>query len=61
MSNQSKFSPEVYERAVRLVQEHRSGYLSLWATIEVHSAEDRLRAGHAAGLGQAQRDRQRHA
>lgn len=34
MSNQSKFSPEVCEHAVRLVQEHRSEYLSLWATIE---------------------------
>lgn len=29
-----KYSPEVRERAVRLVQEHRSEYPSLWATIE---------------------------
>jgi len=31
MSNQTKFSPEVRERAVRLVQEHRDEYPSLWA------------------------------
>jgi len=31
MSNQTKFSPEVRERAVRLVQEHRGEYPSLWA------------------------------
>jgi transposase-like protein len=29
-----KYSPEVRERAVRLVQEHRGEYPSLWATIE---------------------------
>lgn len=29
-----KYSPEVRERAVRLVQEHRSEYSSLWAAIE---------------------------
>ena len=29
-----KFSPEVRERAVRLVQEHRGEYPSLWAAIE---------------------------
>ena len=28
------YSPEVRERAVRLVQEHRGEYPSLWATIE---------------------------
>jgi transposase len=30
----TKFSPEVRERAVRMVQEHRSEYPSLWAAIE---------------------------
>jgi transposase-like protein len=30
----NKFSPEVRERAVRLVQEHRGEYPSLWAAIE---------------------------
>jgi transposase-like protein len=29
-----KYSPEVRERAVRLVQEHRGEYPSLWAAIE---------------------------
>ena len=29
-----KYSPEVRERAVRLVREHRGEYPSLWATIE---------------------------
>lgn len=35
MSKKSnRFSPEVRERAVRMVQEHRSEYASLWAAIE---------------------------
>jgi transposase-like protein len=35
MSKKSnKFSPEVRERAVRMVREHRGGYPSLWAAIE---------------------------
>ncbi len=34
MNNSTKFSPEVRERAVRMVQEHRGDYPSLWATIE---------------------------
>nr|WP_231691622.1 IS3 family transposase [Alcaligenes faecalis] len=34
MSKQSKFSPEVRERAIRLVQEHRGEYPSLWAAVE---------------------------
>jgi len=29
-----QFSPEVRERAVRMVREHRNEYPSLWATIE---------------------------
>lgn len=33
MKNQTSFSPEVRERAVRLVQEHRDEYPSLWATV----------------------------
>src|SRR5690554_6707422 len=31
MANQTKFSPEVRERAVRIVQEQRDQYPSLWA------------------------------
>ena len=35
MSKKSnRFSPEVRERAVRMVQEHRGDYPSLWAAIE---------------------------
>ena len=34
MNKTNKFSPEVRERAVRLVQEHRSEYPSLWAAVE---------------------------
>jgi len=34
MKKLNKFSPEVRERAVRLVQEHRGEYPSLWAAIE---------------------------
>ena len=34
MKKSSKFSPEVRERAVRMVQDHRGEYPSLWAAIE---------------------------
>ena len=34
MNKSKKFSPEVKERAVRMVQEHRSEYPSLWAAME---------------------------
>ena len=34
MSKSNKFSPEVRERAVRLVQEHRGESPSLWAAVE---------------------------
>ena len=34
MNKSNKFSPEVRERAVRMVQEHRSEYPSLWAAVE---------------------------
>jgi len=34
MEKSNKFSPEVRERAVRLVQEHRGEYPSLWAAVE---------------------------
>ena len=35
----NRFSPEVRERAVRMVQEHRGEYPSLWAAIESISAK----------------------
>ena len=34
MNKTNKYSPEVRERAVRLVQEHRGEYPSLWAAVE---------------------------
>lgn len=34
MKKLPKYSPEVRERAVRMVQEHRGDYPSLWAAIE---------------------------
>ena len=34
MKKSNKFSPEVRERAVLLVQEHRDEYPSLWAAVE---------------------------
>ena len=34
MNKTNKFSPEIRERAVRLVQEHRGDYASLWAAVE---------------------------
>ena len=34
MKKSNKFSPEVRERAVRMVLEHRGEYSSLWAAIE---------------------------
>ena len=34
MNKSNKFSPEVRERAVRMVQEHHDAYPSLWAAVE---------------------------
>jgi transposase-like protein len=34
MNKSPKYSPEVRERAVRMVQEHRGEYQSLWAAVE---------------------------
>ncbi len=34
MNQSNKFSPEVRERAVRMVEEHRGEYPSLWAAVE---------------------------
>ena len=39
MNKSNKFSHEVRERAVRMVQEHRGEYPSLWAAIESISAK----------------------
>src|SRR6476659_6542441 len=34
MKKSNKFSPEVRERTVRMVQEHKGDYPSLWAAVE---------------------------
>ena len=34
MNKSNKFSPEVRERSVRMVQEQRGQYPSLWAAVE---------------------------
>ena len=34
MNKSNKFSPEIRERAVRMVQEHRGEYPSLWLAVE---------------------------
>jgi len=34
MTKSKQFSPEARERAVRMVQEHRGEYPSLWSAIE---------------------------
>ena len=34
MNKSIKYSPEVRERSVRMVQEHRGEYQSLWAAVE---------------------------
>ena len=39
MTKSNKFSPEVRERAVRLVQECRAEYPSLWAAVESIAAK----------------------
>ena len=52
MNKSTKFSPEVRERAVRMVQEHRGDYPSLWAAVESIAPQDRLRTQHTTGLGQ---------
>lgn len=39
MTKTKKYSPEVRERAVRMVQEHRGEYPSLWAGVESIAAK----------------------
>ncbi len=34
MARASRYAPEVRERAIRMVQQHRAEYASQWATIE---------------------------
>ena len=67
----NKFSPEVRERAVRLVQEHRGEYPSLWAAVESIAPKigcvpqtlltwvnrDEVDAGQRDGLTTSERER----
>ncbi len=67
----NKFSPEVRERAVRLVQEHRAEYPSLWAAVESIAPKigcvpqtllewvkrDEVDSGQRDGLTSAERER----
>ncbi len=42
MNKSNKFSPESRERAVRMVQEQRGEYPSLWAAVESIAPPQRL-------------------
>lgn len=67
----NKFSPEVRERAVRLVQEHRGEYPSLWAAVESIAPKigcvpqtlldwvkrDEVDSGQREGLSTSERER----
>jgi len=71
MNKNRKFSPEVRERAVRMVLEARGEYSSLWATIEsiapkigcvpqtLHEwvRKHEVKTGMRDGVSQAERDR----
>ena len=71
MNKTNKFSPEVRERAVRLVQEHRGEYPSLWAAVESIAPKigcvpqtllewvkrDEVDSGQRDGLTTSERDR----
>ncbi len=70
MKKSNKFSPEVRERAVRMVQEHRGEYPSLWAAIESIAPKigcvpqtlndwvkrDEVDSGHREGLTTSERE-----
>ena len=49
MTTRNKFSPEVRERAVRMVGEHRADYGSEWAAMPVQGG-DKTSRWNAGGL-----------
>jgi transposase len=71
MNKTNKFSPEVRERAVRLVQEHRGEYPSLWAAVESIAPKigcvpqtllewvkrEEVNSGQRAGVATSERER----
>jgi transposase len=73
MGRRSRYSPEVRERAVRMVEEHLEEYGSRWAAIQsiapkIGCTDETLRrwvvqaqrdAGHRAGLTTSERERLR--
>ena len=55
MARPGRFSPEVGERAVRMVFEHAPAHESQWAAITSIAEKDRVRGRDAARLGSAGR------
>ena len=55
MRKSPKFSPEVQERAVRMVFDAKDQYPSQWAAIESIAGQDRLHGRDAAQVGAPRR------
>ena len=52
MNKAKRYSPEVRERAVRLLFEHEKGYRSRWAATASIATKDRVHAGDATHVGE---------
>ena len=61
MNRSKRYSPEVRERAVRLLFEHEKAYRSRWAADGVDRDQDRVHAGDATHVGETKCDRHRSA
>ena len=51
MNKRTRYSPEVRERAVRMVLEHERDYSSRWAAIVSIAQKDWMQSGHSSHLG----------